>query len=140
MTTPKVHAHVARWIAIVALTTASCALVLDYGDYVDGFSGSGGAAGQGTPSSSGQGAAAGGGGQGGGSCSECHGASTPCRTVVCDAGCSFEDAPAGTHFDVTSGDCRAFECDGNGAAVAVDDDDDTPDMSGPCFVGTCSQG
>jgi hypothetical protein len=115
--------------ALFAAGAASCALVLNYGDYEHGAGGGGN--GGGTISGSG----------GGHGCPKCPGESTPCQTVVCDnGGCGFEDKPKGTRFDPSPGDCKAFACDGHGSFSAVDDDQDKPTSANPCTLGACTNG
>jgi len=76
--------------------------------------------------------------------SDC-GADTFCQTRTCvDNTCGVDNEPAGTvlpEADQTANNCQEMQCDGNGVAAPVPDDDDLPlDDGNDCTGQACNMG
>jgi hypothetical protein len=66
-----------------------------------------------------------------------------CVHRVCEAGvCGLWFAPEGRPEidDLIRGDCAAFECDGAGKFMRVEDAEDVPDDGNGCTVDACADG
>ena len=74
---------------------------------------------------------------------DCPGQDTECQTRTCDANsvCGLSFMEAGTVVpSQTDGDCQEDQCDGTGAVVSVDDDDDLPVDGLQCTTDVCTAG
>jgi hypothetical protein len=65
-----------------------------------------------------------------------------CTFAICNGdACDFNFEPAGKRVTTqVSGDCQAFECDGNGNIIGVPDDFDVEDDNNACTDDQCSNG
>ncbi|WP_437809192.1 hypothetical protein [Sorangium sp. So ce1078] len=86
------------------------------------------------------------GGSGGGdTCTDdadCSEPASECAIARCvDGGCATEPVAAGTPAEMQmTGDCSERRCDGDGAIVEVDDNDDVPDDLSECTADSCREG
>ncbi|AGP39976.1 hypothetical protein [Sorangium cellulosum] len=120
----------------------------DGGGGGDGGSGGGnigGDGGEGGVGGSGGGDGGSGGSGGGGTCTgdaDCAEPASECAIARCvDGGCVTEPVAAGTPAEMQmAGDCSERVCDGSGAVVELDDDDDVPNDRSECTIDACRDG
>ncbi|KYG10614.1 hypothetical protein BE21_10970, partial [Sorangium cellulosum] len=111
-----------------------------------GVGGIGGDGGEGGVGGSGGGdGGSGGSGGGGGTCTgdaDCAEPASECAIARCvDGGCVTEPVAAGTPAEMQmAGDCSERVCDGSGAVVELDDDDDVPNDRSECTIDACRDG
>ena len=108
----------------------------------DDASGNGGEAGSGGTSAQAGGTNSGGGGSTCDSASDCPAPRAECGMAICEAGqCGFTPVPEGTPASTqTPGDCLVVVCDGAGAALTEEDNDDLPVDSDECTQDVCTAG
>ncbi|WP_437984700.1 DUF4215 domain-containing protein [Sorangium sp. So ce117] len=87
----------------------------------------------------------GGGGGDGAPCvtaADCPGVDGACQLRTCEGGrCALDDAPRGKPVgDQVLGDCKARVCDGHGAVIELDDDQDAFSDGDPCSADVCVAG
>jgi hypothetical protein len=133
-------------------TASSSATTSSSGTGVGGSGGSSGEGGTGagtggatTSSSTSTSTTGSGGGGGAPECvdaADCPPGANECETPTCTGGvCGTDFVASGTAVtDPLPGDCKASECDGNGAIADVADDQDLPDDGNECTGDACDQG
>ncbi|WP_437568215.1 hypothetical protein [Sorangium sp. So ce542] len=110
-----------------------------------GAGGVGGIGGDGGEGGVGGGDGGSGGSGGGGTCTgdaDCAEPASECAIARCvDGGCVTEPVAAGTPAEMQmAGDCSERLCDGSGAVVEIDDDDDVPNDRSECTIDACRDG
>ncbi|KYF97252.1 hypothetical protein BE17_32095, partial [Sorangium cellulosum] len=73
---------------------------------------------------------------------DCAEPASECAVAVCvDGACASEPVAEGTPAEMQmDGDCSERLCDGEGAVVEVDDNDDVPDDHSECTIDSCREG